>query len=212
MNNWDLHCKSHLEVSLFSMLFYVGYTLGNIIMNPLSDKFGRKSIFLLCIFMNMSMVFIQILIPEGPTHQNMVPIVYATMFINGFFTAARFAVGFTYFAELIPSKYIDIVTSLTNCNEAMTYIFLTIYYWKVSDSDEWRWSVSPCLISGGISFIIIFLWFPESPKWKYGQRKYRSCIETLTFMAKQNGVRLRPDNPLMATHVYDIYRESDESD
>jgi MFS family permease len=50
LDNWikkfELDCASETIIGSFGMLFFIGFSLGSLIVARLSDKYGRKRIFL----------------------------------------------------------------------------------------------------------------------------------------------------------------------
>jgi len=43
MRQWDLYCASKFTIGMFAMSFFLGFTIGSIIVPGLSDKGGRKN-------------------------------------------------------------------------------------------------------------------------------------------------------------------------
>ena len=57
INNWqnsmDLLCKSPQEIGLIGQMYFIGLIVGLPFITTLSDKYGRKPVFLLTIFVNL---------------------------------------------------------------------------------------------------------------------------------------------------------------
>jgi len=52
LQNWihdfDLVCASSLTISSFASLFFMGFAFGSLFIPKLSDKYGRKKLFYIC--------------------------------------------------------------------------------------------------------------------------------------------------------------------
>lgn len=52
LDNWirkfNLDCASESVIGSFGMLFFFGFSIGSLFVARLSDKYGRKKIFLYC--------------------------------------------------------------------------------------------------------------------------------------------------------------------
>lgn len=45
MTEWHLICESGFFIGLYGMIYFIGFVVGNMIIPPLSDNYGRKFIF-----------------------------------------------------------------------------------------------------------------------------------------------------------------------
>ena len=84
IEQYDMQCDGKLTISLFGMMFFLGFAIGSVILPPLSDKYGRKNLFLLSLFINIAMFIIDLLLPGGKDHHAMVYVFIATFFVQGF--------------------------------------------------------------------------------------------------------------------------------
>ena len=53
------------------------------------------------------------------------------------------------------------------------------------------------LFQCSISIVALVIWLPESPKWLYGQKRYKECHQVLKQMAKTNNKTLVKANNLI---------------
>jgi len=90
------------EISLFQMLFTFGFIFGQIFTPWLSDKYGRKKVFMFSSFVNLMTLIGIVLIPEMYEHAQ--ALLYVLLLINGLVTAARTINGYTYIVEFFPQK------------------------------------------------------------------------------------------------------------
>lgn len=67
LRNWiydfDLLCISELEISLFSMMFFFAWFLGQFIVPKFQDDYGRKKVFLLSVQLNTLTLIALLLLP-----------------------------------------------------------------------------------------------------------------------------------------------------
>lgn len=86
---------------------------------------------------------------------------------------ARGSVGFCYFMEFTPAKYKDKIGSLRGVFEGMTLVWITLYYMFIGKNWKVPVTIGSCL--AGISFIMVWAFVPESPKWLYGKGRFEEC-------------------------------------
>jgi MFS family permease len=170
-------CSGELTISLFGMLFFVGFAIGSVILPSLSDKKGRKLLFACCLLTSVITSVIMIFLPGGSQNYNMVYVIMALFFVNGVQTGGRQACGFCYFCELAPSRYADLMGSFWNVSEGSVYIWITLYYRYLSK--EWKWTVVFAAVEAFLSVVVVILILPESPKWLYKEKRYEECQKAL---------------------------------
>jgi len=57
----DLHCANNYQIGMFGSLYFAGFLISCLIFPPLSDKYGRKNLFLLGGFAQMIVVLVMLL-------------------------------------------------------------------------------------------------------------------------------------------------------
>jgi MFS family permease len=119
------------------------------------------------------MTAVILILPGGEDTWSQVIIIYAAMFIFGLTSAGRTAIGYVYLMELCPKDYHSAIGTFWNCTEGMIYVFLTIYFSIFKGS--WVWPTVFSWFQGILCTLIIFFYFPESPKWLYDKRKFKQC-------------------------------------
>lgn len=73
----------------------------------------------------------------------------------------------------------------------MTNIYITTYFWfLVPVSRTWIATPAVGLFLVTISFIMVFSFVPESPKWLYVKERYSDLRAVLIYMARTNGLTL----------------------
>lgn len=167
-------------------MFFIGFGLGSVFLPTLSDRYGRKPFFVAAIACIAITFTALVLLPGGNEHYNMVYIFLTIWFINGVQSGLRTAVGYCYFCELAPSKHREAMGTIWNVSEGMLLIWLTLFFWFVSK--DWKWTVAFGGALAAVCTFLVVVWFPESPKWLYKEKRYKECQKTLVYMAKINGV------------------------
>lgn len=92
---WDLVCGRNFLVELSITVFMFGATVGAMLILPLADRFGRKTVMLACLFA-------QAIIGS------------ATAFVDNYilFTALRFLVGMLNIVSLVSFSFHDVPSLL----------------------------------------------------------------------------------------------------
>ena len=179
MHKFKMDCSSEFTISLFGMLFFTGYAIGNLIIPVLSDHYGRKKIFV-CNMLVRLFSFISLLLL--PNDYNCIYIIMAIFFIGGFNSAGRMMVGYCYMIEMAPTKDRSWMCTVWDIHDGTMMIWVTIYYVYVSKN--WRPTLYWASIVQSVTIILISCFLPESPKWLYNQRDLAKSHKVFTYMAK----------------------------
>ena len=168
-----MECAGSVTISAFGMMFFAGFSIGSIIFPTLSDKKGRKKLFLASLIVNLSCFLLMLVLPGGKSNYNMIYIFITCFFLQGLQSGARTATGYVYFNEIAPVRYGEYMGSAWNVSEATVYIIITLYYWHISRYWKWLFIFGSGMTTLCITLITCFI--PESPKWLYEQGRYDEC-------------------------------------
>ena len=171
----DLYCKRDFFRSIYGSFFFFGALTSALIMAPIPDKYGRKTI--LQIFQIFScFVCLSDLFIINPWQ---LALIY---FLSGFSTYA-YGMCSIIIAEYLPHNVSNIVMSICNGIFSITGIFLGFYFHAVNNKK--------------VLFIIVFIvqvvmtyytlkYFKESPIWLFSMKLKNKFIETLKEIAEIN--------------------------
>jgi len=158
--NWveqlDLICQDRAHIGLIGSVYFMGWTTTCLVVPPLSDQYGRKLIFLICISVTcLSYVWLML--------TNNINVTISMMFLQGMITSGRLTVGYVYMQEFLTPKWRVVSGAAYNVIDGMTYLFMTIYFGWISKHYFWY-----CLI--GFLYALVCLCvcvslIPESPLW-----------------------------------------------
>ena len=191
MLKFDMVCAGSFTISMFGMMLFTGFTLSSLVLPALSDKIGRRSIFLGCLLVNLIVLAILLIIPDQKEWVNFVIFLF---FITGLSLAGRASVGYCFMLECAPERYSSIMGSFWNISEGMVYIYATVYYRWVSK--DWWWTIAFALVLQTVTLFLLYRYSTESPKWLYNKKKFAECQYTMRYMADWNGVELNPNSCL----------------
>jgi MFS family permease len=188
---YDMMCASGFDKTLPATAYFIGATLGALFIPPLSDVYGRRKTFLCCCFVSIFMFLIQLVVPYDNTTKYVGSFyaIGASMFINGIASASRKSIGFCYIVELSPTKFRAALGTAWNTSElSLTNIYITTYFWFISSNWKGTAYIGEFLVC--ISFIMIWAFVPESPKWLFVKKRYSDLRAVMIYMARTNGVNL----------------------
>jgi len=164
INKFDLYCDKSILISSFQMMFFGGWTVSSLFLPSLGDKYGRKKVFLPCVFVNMICFVIPMVLPAK---HDMVYIIIGMQFINGMRTGGMMPIGYALLLESLPLRSQTFYGTFWMMLDGSTYIFLTIYYrYK---SHYWINTFYFGLTMQTIGFLGVMFIVPESPRWLYNQ-------------------------------------------
>jgi len=115
------------------MAFFIGFAISSLFVPSLSDRHGRKRIFVVCMLTNL---FVLIGIFIMPSKSNYIWAVIALFLFQGLEAGGLTAIGYCYFVELAPKWCAEYLGTIWNVSEGCNFIFLTIYYAYISK--DWR--------------------------------------------------------------------------
>ena len=158
LNNWvkqfDLECAGPFWISLFGVLFWAGFAIFSFILPPLSDKNGRKSLFLGCVITNFVIFIVLLFLPENKfdTDPWTVYTVLGLYCALGCQAGGLTSIGYNYFMELAPSSYMSMMGTVWNVSEGAIYMYLTIYYAYIAV--DWRYTI---MFASAFNFVCILI-------------------------------------------------------
>jgi MFS family permease len=187
----------HLSASaagFIATIYLIGEVVGALIFGNLSDRLGRKRLFIITLAVY--------LIGSGLTALTLgngwgwVGFLYLTRFVAGMGIGGEYAAINSAIDELIPARYrgrVDIAVNGTYWGGAIigtlgTFIFLNV----MSVSLGWRLAF---LLGPVLGLVIIFVrrHLPESPRWQVMHGQEREAEESISFIeheVEQTGVTL----------------------
>uniref|UniRef100_A0A669CAX9 Solute carrier family 22 member 15 n=1 Tax=Oreochromis niloticus TaxID=8128 RepID=A0A669CAX9_ORENI len=166
VTEWFLIKQQAYKVSLAGSLFFAGLLIGNVVFGPLSDKIGRRPVYLTGLFFEV--VF-------G----------YVTAFASSYevFAASRFLVGlmnggiglvcFVLTQEYVGKSYWAMTGTLTSMTFAVGIALFGAVGYLIQ---PWR-SLATAANSSGVLFFLLSVSLPESPRWLYSQGRAERAEE-----------------------------------
>ncbi|NXN25436.1 S22FL protein, partial [Nycticryphes semicollaris] len=184
--SWYLIEQEAYKVNLASSLFFAGLLIGNIIFGPLSDKLGRKPVYISGLFFDVILGYVTALSPNYD-------IFAVSRFFVGIMNGGMALVSFVLTQEYVGKSFWSFTGSLTNLTFAVGIAVYALLGYYVR---EWRYLT---LVSNtpGVIFLLLSFMLPESPRWLYSQGKMAEAEDVLQYIALGNGkerlnIKLKP--------------------
>ena len=174
----DLPCESSFIIGLLGASFLAGIVIGCLTLTRLGDILGRKPIYILGLCLNASFAM-------GVVWVTSQPLAFAMIFVYGMSMSSRYYVGYTYNIEMQPKSHYVLVSTTQFLFESITYLFICIYFWKISTN----WKALQYFNFGISVFGLIFLFLmPETPRFLISVKRFTEARETLAWIGKMNGL------------------------
>ena len=180
LHNWqdklDLMCVPSWKVGLLGTCLFVGWASTLLWLPSFGDKYGRKKVFAICMSLNLLMYTVMMV-----THS--LDVMLVSVFIQGALNSVRVNIGYLYLLEMMPKHLQTSVGTIWGISDAATYLFATLYFWKVSK--DWFYFVLFGYFLNLIS--AIGAWFlPESPRYLLSMGKIDELKDVMQIVADTN--------------------------
>ncbi|KAM5142191.1 solute carrier family 22 member 15 [Mantella aurantiaca] len=205
VSEWNLIKHQAYKVNLASSLLFAGLLIGNILFGPLSDKLGRRPVYLIGLLFDVIFGYLTALAPSYGLFA-------ASRLFVGIMNGGMALVSFVLTQEYVGKSYWALTGSLTNLTFAVGIAIYALLGYYIRD---WRTLAFVANTPGVFFFLLSFL-LPESPRWLYSHGYTDKAEEVLNQIARGNGkevpvVKLKecnrtPRNGDSAHSVFDLVK------
>ncbi|MGH0118600.1 UNVERIFIED_CONTAM: hypothetical protein FKN15_050109 [Acipenser sinensis] len=177
--DWFLIKHQAYKVSLVGSLFFAGVLIGNVVFGPLSDKIGRKPVFLTCLLL-------EVIFGYATAFATNYEVFAASRLFAGIMNGGMALVSFVLTQEYVGKSYWALTGTLTNM---MFAVGIAVYAAMGYHIRQWR-TLAMAANTPGVLLFFLCLSLPESPRWLYSHGLTDKAEEVMQEMAIRNGNRV----------------------
>ncbi|KAM9848145.1 solute carrier family 22 member 15 [Aulostomus maculatus] len=190
VTEWFLIKQQAYKVSLAGSLFFAGLLVGNIVFGPLSDKIGRKPVYLTGLFFEVVFGYVTALAPSYEVFA-------VSRLLVGLMNGGIGLVCFVLTQEYVGKSYWAMTGTLASIMFAIGIALFGALGYLIR---PWR-NLATAANSSGVLFFLLSVNLPESPRWLYSQGRTHQAEEVLRYMALRNSTTTTTANNLTLQRV-----------
>jgi MFS transporter, putative metabolite transport protein len=173
-----MHCESRLKVGMFGTLYFLGFLISSLIFPPMSDRVGRKKMFMLGAFAQV-FTFLGMLFFKTLTSH------YLLIFSLGVSQPVKTMIAYTHMMEFLPDRE-SMVSGTFMCLDGLIYFFSPLFFKNLSNNLDVIILLAFLMnLFGIIGFLIIKV--PESLKFLITNGQIDRFWEDYTRLEALNG-------------------------
>eukprot|EP01135_Chromosphaera_perkinsii_P006218 Nk52_evm1s456 gene=Nk52_evmTU1s456 len=172
---WDLDGD---DFSQLASSVFVGMMIGSIVFGILSDKFGRRPVFIAVSFL----LFASSL---STAFSNSFAMLVGLRALTGFFIGGQLPISITMAREICPDKNWAMVNSFVLAFFPAGSLYSAFVAYFCLDSLGWRYFLAFCAVPPAIQCAITFF-YPETVRYHEARGDFHIVQETLLKVAKEN--------------------------
>uniref|UniRef100_H2U423 Solute carrier family 22 member 15 n=1 Tax=Takifugu rubripes TaxID=31033 RepID=H2U423_TAKRU len=176
VTEWFLVKQQAYKVNLAGSLFFAGLLVGNIVFGPLSDRIGRRPVYLSGLFLEVVFGYVTAFAPSYEVFA-------ASRLLVGLMNGGISVVCFVLVQEYVGKSYWAMTGTLTSLCFAIGIALFAALGYLIR---PWR-NLTTAANSFGVLFFLLSVTLPESPRWLYCQGQTDRAEQVLRHMAMRNG-------------------------
>ncbi|XP_057656533.1 organic cation transporter protein isoform X2 [Diorhabda carinulata] len=180
VNDWNLTCiENQWKVSLVGSSHFTGIIVGSFVSGVLADRYGRKGVFVCCIFLMTAAGVLQILSSDYW-------IFVFLIFLNSVGTAGVYPLAFIIGVEMVGKNKREVTGIVLNYFYAIGEAIIAPIAYYIRD-----WTHLQLIVSAPAIIFMVYYWIiPESVRWLLAKRRMEKAKQIILKVAKYNKVTL----------------------
>eukprot|EP00347_Sterkiella_histriomuscorum_P013032 403366275 len=204
LDNWitwlDLHCEDSYSIALFGSLYFAGFLISCLIFPPLSDKYGRRNLFMLGGLFQLIIIATMLNCKSQQTQ-------YYMIFALGFAQPIKSMIAYTHLMEFVPGLECKI-SGIFMFLDGLVIVITPFLIHLISQDLNFLFIAALSLNSLSI-FLFIITRIPESTKFLLLVQNYKGFDHAIRRIQVLGGIsESKIYETLALAKVYEIQQRS----
>lgn len=176
MQQMDLMCVDRTSINWIVSVYYIAFGVSGLLLWQVPDKLGCRTTMKIFGSTHIICQWTMLVVPNYWVRLVAFAVMGASQLKNN--------VCYSWLFSMVHSSNKSAACSFLNAFDTSTILVTCVYFQFISR--EWFWLYLVMTVLASMSFLILMVFVPESPRWLLGQGREKEAIDVFNEIAKIN--------------------------